>query len=126
MHRGGRLREVDTASVFEDFWGGAQRNRLVLWLRGECNAARVAVENQVHGAEDNAGAKVHQAVVHRADILVLANGNALLQDDVARVYLVLEHEGGYTCLAVAVDNCPVDRRGAAVLRQERSMEVEGT
>ena len=49
--------------------------------------------------------------------------NPDLPDDAALVDLVVQQEGRHSGLPLAVDDGPVDRRRAAVLRQQRGVEA---
>ena len=57
--------------------------------------------------------------------LVGPDAALLAQDDPAGVDVLVDHEGGHAREFLAVDDGPVDGGGAAVLRQQRGVEVEG-
>ena len=40
--------------------------------------------------------------------------------------VVVEQEGSYTCLALAINECPVNGSGSPILGQQRGVEVEGS
>ena len=63
------------------------------------------------------GTQGHQSVVHGAYIILIGDVYGALVDDIAGVYFVLKEESGYACACIAVDDGPVDGRGAAIVRQ---------
>ena len=78
----------------------------------------------VHGLGHERRSGVHQFVVHRAHVVFRKNRHAHLRDDRAFVYFVVEQERRDAGLGFAVDDGPVDRRGPAVLRKQRGVQVE--
>ena len=64
--------------------------------------------------------------MHRTRVVGLGDGYAALQDDVARVDLMAEEEGRDARFLVAMDDGPVDRRRAAILRQQGGVQIERT
>ena len=77
------------------------------------------------GLQDQVGADFHQLVVQLAGRLVRPDAALLPQDDAAGVDVLVDHERGHARHLLAVDDGPVDRGGAAVLREQRRVEVEG-
>ena len=84
----------------------------------------IMVDDSVYGLDNQCGTDSHQSVVHRARVVGLGDGHAALQDDAPRVDLMAEEEGGDACFLVAMDDGPVDRRRAAVLRQQGGVQIE--
>ena len=90
------------------------------------HTAEVAIgfEQEIDGASDQSLAHLHHAIVQRTHILFGANRERLLEDDAARVDLMVEEEGGGSRDAVAIDDCPVEGSSPTILREQRGMEVE--
>ena len=70
------------------------------------------------------GTEVHQSVVDILHIGIVGNSERLLHDDASGVDVVIEEEGGDTSLRLAIDDSPVDRRCATILRQQGGMHIE--
>ena len=118
------LLPIDVAGLFEDLWSRAQfassRHQLLLG-----NGLNLTRKNLIDRFRDQAGTYLHEGIMHLSDIVRVGNGEMTLQDDAARIDLMLQEEGGHTRLRVSVDHSPVDGGCAPVLRQEGGMEVEG-
>ena len=114
---------VYAAGLLEDLGGGTQfagRDGILGdWLYA-------VVQDILQGLDGEVGAQSHKLVMHGAGIVGGQDWYALTIDYVAGVYLMLEEEGGHACFLVAVYDCPVDRSGTAVLRQEGAVQVEGS
>ena len=63
--------------------------------------------------------------MHLSGRLVRADAVLFAQDDAARVDVLVDHEGRHAGHGLPVDHRPVDGRGAAVLRQQGGVEVDG-
>ena len=61
----------------------------------------------------------------RTGIVVILDRAEVVVENAAGVYLLVDHEGGDAGLPLAVYDGPVDGRGAAVLRQDGGVQVEG-
>ena len=68
---------------------------------------------------------MHHTVVDVARRIDLVNRDTELLQYVTGVDLVADEEGCRPRLPLPFDYRPVDRRGAAVLRQQRAVQVEG-
>ena len=113
---------VDAAGILEYLGGRTQGfGRRHLLLR---NGSHAPCQDGIHGLHHYPAAQLHQPVVHRARIVRIGNRHALLTDDLARVYLVLQEKSSDTGLCIAVDDGPVDRRRTAVLGQKGGVQVE--
>ena len=88
--------------------------------------ASLTDDDSVYGLDNQCGTDSHQSVVHRTRVVGLGDGYAALQDDVARVDLMAEEEGRDARFLVAMDDGPVDRRRAAILRQQGGVQIERT
>ena len=86
--------------------------------------AAVAGQHQVDGLHGDVGAEVHQSVVDVFRVGLVGQGEAFLQDNAARVDVVVEEKGGHTRLGLAVDDGPVDGCRTAILRQQGGVHVE--
>ena len=60
-----------------------------------------------------------------AHVVRVGNGDAYLLDDLARINLMLQEEGGDTCFCFTVDDGPVDGGSSTILGQEGGVQVEG-
>lgn len=79
-----RLCPIDTACLFENFWCRFQRYALWLWRLGR-SAGYDAIHRFDHGRRSDA----HQTVVDGAGVVVVGDGRAFLQNQVAGVNLLL-------------------------------------
>jgi len=109
----GGLTPFDVARVAEDLRsvaqrGGVGRERLLLRRLH----MSIMVDDSVYGLDNQCGTNSHQSVVHRARVVRFRNGQSTLQNDVARVDLMAEKEGGDARFLGAMDDGPVDRRRA--------------
>ena len=116
---------VDLTSFFEDFRGrvqfGGGGDELFLWHGIHMTAA---LDDAVDGLDGHVGAESHQSVIDILHVGIVGDVERPLHDDAARVDVVVEEEGGDTCLTLAIDDCPVDGRGSAILRQQGGVDVE--
>ena len=119
-------RKVNHTRILKDFGCGAQFYQIVLRNGSYRHSLIVRLDDSIHSASNQVRPHHHESVVDRTHVLIICNSDTLLQNDIARINLVLEHEGGSTCFAVAVHNSPVDRRSTTILRQERGMEIKRT
>ena len=83
------------------------------------------VADLLRGLDHELRAHLHQRIVQRSGIVVILNQITLLLENPSGIDLLVNHEGRDTRLTFAVDQRPVDGGGAAVLRQQRSVQVEG-
>ena len=88
------------------------------------DGADVACGDPVDGFGHQRRAPVHQFVVERTHVVFGQDRHANLSDDGAFVDLVVQQEGRDARFRLPVDDCPVDGRRTAVLRQQRGVEVE--
>ena len=109
----GRARPVDAAVGLEDFGSRAQPSVVGHVLTHRFDFAGL---NPPDGLGNHFAANRHQLVVDGSGVVVRQDVDAALHHDVARVYLVLEPEGGDARMRLAVDDGPVDGRGSAILR----------
>ena len=84
----------------------------------------LVLEEEVYCLTERLGAEVHEALIDRARGIFGGDGGACLQEDVARIELVLEAEGGDARLRVAIDHCPVYGGGTSVAGEEGAVEVD--
>ena len=85
----------------------------------------ILLDKAFHRLHHQRGTQRHQLVVQvsgRIRRLDVALGT---KDDAAGIYLVVYHEGSDTGDVLSVDHGPVDGGGAAVLRQQGGVQVEG-
>ena len=80
----------------------------------------------LHGFEHQPGTHLHEAAVEAARIIAGMDGFFLLEDDIARVDLVLEEESRGPRHRLTIHDRPVDGRGPAVLGQEGGVQVKST
>ena len=88
------------------------------------DGADVACGDPVDGFGHQRRAPVHQFVVERTHVVFGQDRHANLSDDGAFVDLLVQQEGRDARFRLPVDDCPVDGRRTAVLRQQRGVEVE--
>ena len=69
-------------------------------------------------------AHLHQSVVHIPGRIITADTHILAEDDAAGIDILIYHERGDAGNTLAVYHRPVDRSGAAVLRQKSGVQVE--
>ena len=87
---------------------------------------RVAVgrEDEVDGVGAELGAELHESVVDVLYVGIVGDGELALGDDATGVDVVVEEEGGDAGAGLAVDDCPVDRRCAAIVGEQGCVDVE--
>ena len=85
----------------------------------------ILLDDTLYGLHHQVGTQRHQAVVHVTGGIGMGNPAFLAEDDATRVNVFVDHKGGHTRHLLPVDDRPVDRSGAAVLRQQGGMQVEG-
>ena len=95
---------------------------IVLTYRGW---VAVMLLDELDGIDGCLRTKVHESVIDILYIGIVGDGEGALEDDPASVYLVVEEEGGDTCLGLAVDDSPVDGCGTTILREQGGMDIEG-
>ena len=91
-----------------------------------CSTGAMSPAAHRRGPRDECDAGGHQLFVERAGVVLRKDRQARLREDGSLVDLVVQQEGRHARLPLAVDDRPVDRRGAPVLRQQRGVEVEGS
>ena len=111
-----RALEIGTTSASED---------MKHYIRGVGSGLPIALQYPVNCLNGDVGTQVHQSVVDIFHISIVGNGKRLLQDDTARVDVVIEEERGHSCHGLAIDDRPVDGCSTTVLRQQGGMYIEG-
>ena len=86
----------------------------------------VACSNTLNRINHQIATTHHQFIVHRAHGVILADRHLHLTDNSTLIYLMIEQKGGNTCLLLAIDHSPVNRRCTTILGQQRRMQVEGS
>ena len=119
-------RKVNHTRILKDFGCWAQFYRIVLRNGSYRHSLIVHLDDSIHSASNQVRPHHHESVMDRTHVLIICNSDTLLQNDIARINLVLEHESSSPRLAVAIHNSPVDRRSTTILRQERGMEIKRT
>ena len=71
------------------------------------------------------GTDFHKLVVHVPGRVFRSYLALLPVYDASRIYVLVDHKGGHARHLLAIDYGPVDRGGAAVLREQGGVEVEG-
>ena len=103
----------DLAGFFEDFRSRSQRfvrHELAL-VDGFCLSAF----DESNRLDDQLGTLHHEFVVHIFGTIILADWGAILQNDSARIDLLVKEESCDSRLFVAVDNRPIDGSCASIL-----------
>ena len=85
----------------------------------------IALDEAFDGLGHQLGSHGHEPVVDVAGIVGIFDAAFLAEDDASGIDVVVYHECGHSRHPLTVDDRPVDGRGAAILRQQRRMEVEG-
>ena len=88
------------------------------------NARGVSLLQKIEGFEQAGRGEVGEAVVELTGGFVGADGELLGEEDVAGVEALVHIHHGDAGLVVAGEDGGVDRRGAAVARKERGVEIE--
>ena len=83
------------------------------------------IADLLHGLDHELRAHHHQRIVQRSGIVVILNQITLLLENPSGIDLLVNHKGRDARLPFPVDQRPVDGGGTAVLRQQRSVQVEG-
>ena len=114
-------REVDGAGLLEYLGGGVVGVAVLLRLGGGVAVGR---EDEVDGVGAELGAELHECVVDVLYVGIVGDGELALGDDATGVDVVVEEEGGDAGEGLAVDDCPVDWRCAAIVGQQGGVNVE--
>lgn len=112
---------VDPAVLLEDLGGRMQRRLVGVFLHYGGDVSR---RNAVYRLQYEPGAYRHQLFVECSHVVLVENRHLDLPQNGPFVDLVVQQEGCHSGLPLAVDDGPVDRGRAAVLRQQRGVEVE--
>ena len=114
---------VDPAGLLEDLRSGPQGGDvLVKGLLGD--RLHLAREDQVDSLGYQPRAKAHQGIVNHLGVVGVGDRITFLPDNTSGVDLVRQEKGGDASLRIAINDGPVDRRGAPILRQQRGVQVE--
>ena len=84
-----------------------------------------ALDDGFDGLHHKACAHIHEPVVDITCGVGVLDAAFLTENDASGVNVMVDHERGDSCHPLPVDDCPVDRGCAAVLRQQGGVEVEG-
>ena len=124
VHVLGRVVPVDVLELAGEFGGGLEE--LGALDEAALHAQfHVLLDDAFHRFHHQRGAQLHQLVVKVSGRVRGFHPALGTQDDAARVYLLVYHEGGYAGDVLPVNHRPVDGRGPAVLRQQGGVQVEG-
>ena len=84
------------------------------------------LDEALDGLYDHLGSYRHQLVVDVAGSVRVTDEQVLPKDDSTGVDVLVDHESGRSGPGLSVDDGPVDRSCAPVLRQKGGVEVEGS
>ena len=84
----------------------------------------VAFQHLVDSLQSEICSQLHQTVINILHIVVVVDVEGVLHYNPACVNVVVEEESGDSCLNLTIDDCPVYRCCATILRQQGCMNIE--
>lgn len=81
-------------------------------------------QHQVDGLQGQSSSEIHQSVIDILHVGICRDGERFLEDDAARIDILVEEEGRHARLGLAIDDGPVDGSRTTILGQEGRMDIE--
>ena len=105
---------LNLACLLKYLWSRQQFHILVLWLRRHI---AICGKHHIYCILTYLGTKLHQSIVYILYIRIVGNGKLALSYDTTCIYIMIEEEGGDTCLCLTIYHSPVDWSCTTILRK---------
>ena len=119
------LENLGSRTQFVDAGRGLQvLKERILVDGGNATEFAIGLKQQIDSARNQPLAHLHHTIVQRTNILLCSNLKGLLEDDTARVNLMVKEESSGTRNLITIDDCPIEGRCASILWEKSSMQIE--